>query len=169
MCDYSLHVYSNRLAAEGEELVVHRFGGASLGLASPFDLRPVISASSCCQTANQVKWWSALKEWFIGTQPQSHSDIHTPAVCVPPGARLLLQDIPRALQRELCVAEVEEVRFVEISAQVNTYRDAIRFKNDRQLLLQALREGQRVTVLSLTETRVDERALPELQAAYKAT
>jgi hypothetical protein len=68
------------------------------------------------------------------------------------------------LQRELGIEEVEEVKFVEISAEVNTYRDAIRFKNSRQLLLQALREGQRVTVLSLTPAEVEESVFDELRA-----
>jgi hypothetical protein len=44
---------------------------------------------------------------------------------------------------------MEEVRFVQISAESHTYRDAIRFANGRQAMLQALHEGQRVTVLSL--------------------
>ena len=51
MCDYSLHTYPNRLAADGEDLVVHRFGAGSLGLASPADLAPVISA---CKTAQRT-------------------------------------------------------------------------------------------------------------------
>jgi hypothetical protein len=33
MCDYSLHTFPNRLAADGEDLVVYRFGAESLGLA----------------------------------------------------------------------------------------------------------------------------------------
>ena len=164
MCDYSLHVYPNRLANEGEELVVHRFGGASLGLASPSDLRPVISASSCHAAAKKPWSWTAVKEWFRANGPQWQPDKRTPAVCVPPGARLLLKDIPKGLQRELGVGEVEEVKFVEISAEVNTYRDAIRFKNSRQLLLQALREGQRVTVLSLIPEEVEETAFSEFRA-----
>ena len=63
-------------------------------------------------------------------------------------ARLVLRDIPRSLQRELGVSEMEEVEFIEITAEVNTYRDAVRFHNCRQALLQQLREGQRVKVLS---------------------
>ena len=166
MCDYSLHVYPNRLASEGEELVVHRFGGASLGLASPSDLRPVITASSCDQTA-QKRWsWASLKEWFIANRPQWQPDKRTPAVCVPPGARLILKDIPKGLQRELGVGQVEEVKFVEISAEANTYRDAVRFNNGCQLLLQALREGQRVTVLSLTPAEVEEPAFSDLRATH---
>lgn len=165
MCDYSLHVYPNRLANEGEELIVHRFGGASLGLASPSDLRPVINASSCDATAGKPWSWAAIKEWFRANRPQWQPDKRTPAVCVPPGARLVLKDIPKGLQRELGIGEVEEVKFVEISAEVNTYRDAIRFKNGRQLLLQALREGQRVTVLSLSPAEVEEPYFSELRAS----
>ena len=149
MCDYSLHVYPNRLASDGEQLVVHRFGGASLGLASPSDLRPVVNASSCKATVKKPWSWTAIKEWFIANRPQWQPDQRTPAVCVPPGARLILKDIPKGLQRELGIGEVEEVKFVEISAEVNTYRDAVRFKNCRQALLQQLREGQRVRVLSI--------------------
>ena len=163
MCDYSLHVYPNRLAVDGEELVVHRFGGASLGLASPSDLRPVVNASSCQASVKKPWSWTAIKEWFIANRPQWQPDQGTPAVCVPPGARLILKDIPKGLQRELGIGEVEEVKFVEISAEVNTYRDAIRFKNSRQLLLQALREGQRVTELSLMPEEVEEPVFSELR------
>jgi hypothetical protein len=34
MCDYSLMAIPNRLAASGEELVVHRFEAGTVGLAS---------------------------------------------------------------------------------------------------------------------------------------
>ena len=78
--------------------------------------------------------------------------------------QLLLKDIPKGLQRELGVGQVEEVKFVEISAEVNAYRDAVHFNNSRQLLLQALREGQRVTVLSLTPEEVEETAFSDLRA-----
>jgi hypothetical protein len=145
MCDYSLHTYPNRLATDGEELVVHRFGAGSLGLASPADLAPVISAG---KTAHD-SWWSRAKTWFVGNNPKWEAEKRVPAVCIPPGARLVLRDIPRNLQRELGVGEIEEVQFVETTAEVNTYRDAVRFQNRRQALLQQLREGQRVTVLSI--------------------
>jgi hypothetical protein len=163
MCDYSLHVHPNRLATDGEELVVHRFGGASLGLASPSDLRPIITAASCKPTSKKPWSWTTIKEWLLeGVEGQPNKRIL--AVCVPPGARLLLKDIPKGLQRELEVGEVEEVKFVEISAEVNTYRDAVRFKNSRQLLVQALREGQRVKVLSLTPEEVEGTPFSELRA-----
>jgi hypothetical protein len=130
MCDYSLAHFPNRLAVEGEELVVHRFASGSHGLASPD---------------------RGLKELVVRCS--------TTAVCVPPGARLLLRDIPRPTQVELRVGEVEEVTFVEQSAEAFSYRDAVRFSNGREILLQHLRCGQRVDVLSLSG--VEEEAEPQ--------
>jgi hypothetical protein len=145
MCDYSLHIYPNRLAVDGEELVVHRFGGASLGLAAPADLRAVL----VCNEPDAL--WSRIKLWF---KEQWEPQQQVPAVCVPPGARLMLKDIPKSLQRELSVGEMEEVKFVETTAETNTYRDAVRFANCRQILLQALHEGQVVKVLSLEPAEI---------------
>jgi hypothetical protein len=120
MCDYSLAHLPNRLAVAGEELVVHRFNTGTLGLAPACSgLKPIFSATS------------------------------TPAVCVPPGARLLLQGIPERLQEALNVGSVEKVTFVEQSAEAFRYRDAVRFGNGREILLQQLECGQGVLVLSL--------------------
>jgi hypothetical protein len=44
----------------------------------------------------------------------------------------------------------ESVCFMQTSAEVNTYRDALHFRTGRQVLLQDLREGMRVTVVSLS-------------------
>ena len=121
MCDYSLAHYPNRLAEEGDQLVTCRFSSGTLGLTS--------------QCVN-------LKE-ILGS-------IRTTAVCVPPGARLLLHDIPEHLQRSLRVAEVEEVIFIEQSVEAFTHRDAVRFANGQEVLLQQLRSGQHVDVLSLS-------------------
>jgi len=145
MCDYSLHTYPNRLATDGEELVVHRFGAGSLGLASPRDLAPLVSASRGAHGS----LWSKVKAWFVGCNPKWEAEKRVPAVCIPPGARLVLRNIPKNLQRELGIGKIEEVQFVETTAEVNTYRDAVRFKNRRLALLQQLREGQRVQVLSV--------------------
>ena len=71
-------------------------------------------------------------------------------MCIPPGARLRLQDIPARLQHELNVGPVEDVTFTQITAAVNSYRDAVRFTNGREVRLQELREGQRVMVLDLS-------------------
>ncbi len=119
MCDYSLTGIPNRLAVEGEELVVHRFRTGSLGLASP------------CPSVS--RWWSG-----------------TPAVCVPPGARLMLLDVPKRLRHDLAVGPIEEVTFVQLSATPYQFRDAFRFQNGRAVRLQELSEGMPVRVLRLS-------------------
>ena len=124
MCDYSLAGISNRLAVEGEQLVVHRFSTDSLGLASP------------CPS------------------PLSKG---TPAVCIPPGARLRLRDIPQDLQLRFSLNATEEVIFVQQSAEAYRYRDAVRFQNGREILLQRLVCGQQVEVLSLASGDIAEK------------
>ena len=136
MCDYSLMGVPNRLATEGEELVVHRFSTGSLGLASPSDLRRV---------PHPLQAW--LSGFWLFRAPEEDA---IPAVCIPPGAKLLLQDIPIDLERSLKVGWAEEVTFTQLTATENAYRDAVRFKNGNEIYLQGLREGQRVTVLHLS-------------------
>jgi len=142
MCDYSLFAIPNRLAKEQEDLVAHRFPTGSMGLASPVDLCK--SAQQRREAPGRQGLWSAIKNFF--TMPKMEP---VPAVCIPPGASLRLQDIPMRLQQELGVRAEEDVVFTQTSASVNTYRDAVRFPNGRELNLQELREGQKVKVLSL--------------------
>ncbi len=68
----------------------------------------------------------------------------------------MLQDIPMRLQRDLEIGPAEEVTFTQLTAAVYTYRDAIRFKNGQELLLQRVREGQRVKVLDLSSAEASE-------------
>src|SRR5215469_7929211 len=144
MCDYSLAIFPNRLAVEGEELVVHRFHTGSKGLAKPSDhivaQRPPLAGSSKGS-------WGWLKEIICGSPGCSN----VTAVCVPPGATLLLKNIPGNLQRDWGIAKEECVLFTQISAAENGYRDAVHFLNGRQVLLQNLCEGMVVQVLSLGE------------------
>ena len=144
MCDYSLHAVPNRLAVEGEELVTYRFPTSSIGLASPADLEK----ANCQVNTTGVgrSWWSVLKSWL--NPPPLRID-KIPAVCIPPGARLRMNSIPRELQQELGVGQTEEVTFVELSASAYRYRDGVRFPNGREILLQYLDEGLPVDVLSL--------------------
>jgi hypothetical protein len=141
MCDYSLMAVPNRLAREGEDLVAHRFPTGSLGLASPADLKR--AADPPAPTRKSV--WRTVVEFF--NPPKTEP---VPAVCIPPGARLELQDIPARLQHEMGVCSTEKVTFTQITAAVNSYRDAVRFPNGREVRLQELREGQRVRVLDLS-------------------
>ena len=141
MCDYSLMAVPNRLAQEGEELVAYRFPTGSLGLAAPCDVR----RASAPPPRERKTIWARVAEFF--NPPRTEPVC---AVCIPPGARLRLEDIPVRLQHEYGVSPSEEVTFTQISALANSYRDAVRFTNGREVRLQELREGQRVTVLDLS-------------------
>ena len=125
MCDYSLMAVPNRLAREGEELVSHRFPTGSLGLAVPADVQRTPAPTA------RRSFWAAFKEFF---QPAETAAVC--AVCIPPGARLLLEDIALRLQTELGVRAAEEVTFTQITASAHSYRDAVRFANGREVRLQ---------------------------------
>lgn len=152
MCDYSLMEYQNRLASEGEVLIVHRFNSGSLGLASPQD---------CCRTESKpvqtITFWSSLKEFFSPSVVQSVS-----AVCIPPGASLILHNVPADIQKALSVGPEEEVTFVQLSAAAQTYRDAVRFRAGQTVRLQDLREGQRVEVVDLGNDSLEEPAISDI-------
>jgi hypothetical protein len=143
MCDYSLHAVPNRLAVEGEELITHRFMTGSIGLASPADID---KAKGRDAAAKGKSWWSMLMN-LLNPPPIRLDKI--PAVCIPPGARLRMTDIPHDLQRELNVERTEEVTFVELSASAYRYRDGLRFDSGHEMLLQYLDEGLHMDVLSL--------------------
>ena len=156
MCDYSLMAIPNRLAVSGEELVVHRFEAGAVGLASAFDLR----RSQDYRKTQSHGFWSTLQALLYPSNVQS-----IPAICIPPGARLLVQDIPAKLQRECgFLEEVEEAVFTQITAVVNAFRDAVRFQNGVEVLLQRLNEGQRVRVLDLSSAEEQETVPTERSA-----
>jgi hypothetical protein len=131
--------YPNRLAVEGETLVLHRFRSGSLGLAS---------ARECCAAAQKPAssrtFWGAVKDFFNPPEVRS-----APAVCIPPGARLILHDISTRVQKEFSIGACEEVAFVQLTAMANFYRDGVRFRTGDTLRLQDLLEGQRVDVIDL--------------------
>jgi len=140
MCDYSLMAVPNRLAQEGEELVMHRFPTGSLGLASLADRKRAARP----QTAHRT-FWNVLTFFF--NPPQTDPVC---AVCIPPGARLNVHDLPVRLQRQFGVGSEETVTFTQLSASAYAYRDAVRFSNGGVIRLQDLCEGLRVTVLDLS-------------------
>lgn len=146
MCDYSLHGIKNRLANEGEQLFIHMFHTGSKGLASVTDLRNLDKSAPAgagvwarfkCRVENQLRW-------IIDDMKKA-----LPAVCIPPGARLHVDGIPSRLQRQFGVGPCEEVTFVQLTAEPFRYRDAIRFHNGQEVLLQKLSDGLRMDVLSL--------------------
>jgi hypothetical protein len=139
MCDYSLMGVPNRLAKEGEELIVYSFPTCSKGLTSPAEVALVSPKRKV-----RSLLWEELKSMLRIRQ------MHTVgAVCIPPGARLILRDILSDIQSEFEVHSIEIVTFTQLDLAENRYRDAVRFGNGSELSLQRLANGQRVTVVSL--------------------
>lgn len=101
-----------------------RFPGGSMGLAAP------------CEVRQQAAW----------DRPDAKPLV---AVCIPPGAQLLLEDIPARLRQEFSIGESEFVTFTQLGFEAYTHRDGVRFENGRELLLQRLNENQPVRILSL--------------------
>ncbi len=150
MCDYSLHAIQNRLAVAGEHLRVHRFQTGSIGLAAP---PPEITDST---TEAKEGFWRKI--FRMATEPR----VPECAVCIPPGARLILHDISDRMQRDLRVSCSEEVTFTQLTARENSYRDAVRFSRGETVLLQHLHPGQRVHVISVASSE-DEYPMPVLE------
>jgi hypothetical protein len=121
---------------DGERLVIHQFRTGTVGLAAEADLRP--------QEMPDRGFWRTTLGVAGPTQRQEC------AVCIPPGAKLLLRDIPERIQVQLGVNTEEEVIFTQLTGDTNAYRDAVRFGNGSELLLQRLQPGQRVDVLDLS-------------------
>jgi hypothetical protein len=143
MCDYSLHAHPNRLAAEGETLAVTRFIGGSKGFASVHEIqcRKEIEAAR-----PKFEWsWEWIRSWRQRVAPKEPLT----AVCIPPGAQLLLEGIPQSLRDSLGVSESEHVTFTQLGFDSYAYRDAVRFRNGREILIQRLADDQRAIVLSL--------------------
>src|SRR5579871_2371351 len=122
MCDYSLMNFPNRLAREGEDLVVRRFQTGSKGFVSLAELHPA------CEARARRSFWEALKAFFSPVDP-----FGVPAVCIPPYSRLQVHQISPEMQREYQVSSEEEVQFEQLTAAANTYRDAICFRNGRKV------------------------------------
>jgi len=139
MCDYSLHGIENRLAEEGELLVVHQFCTASKGLTSPEYLKPT----------KQPKGLMAILKKKLAVQPR------VCAVCIPDGAQLVLRGISPALQQAHGLSTTEAVTFRQLSANAATYRDAVEFRNGVKVCLQDMEEGQSVEVLALCSEKAE--------------
>lgn len=145
MCDYSLMAVRNRLAVRGEELVVRRFEIRTMALTSVADAE----AAQLREEPPARTFGERLRRMLFPAEELC------PVVCIPPGARLLLRDIPEKLQRELKLNSPEqEVVFTEL--ETTGYRDAVRFENGAEILLQRLSEGMRVRVLALSSEPYEE-------------
>src|SRR5262249_19431190 len=92
-------------------------------------------ASLAATKAARKGFWTKVKDFLCVPEPEPVC-----AVCIPPGARLELQE-PN---------QPEPVVFMQTTESSNTYRDAVQYDNGKILLLQKLREGLRVKVTDLS-------------------
>ena len=86
------------------------------------------------------------------------------AVCMPAGARLRLEGISDTVQRTFAVGPAEEVVMTRLDVTGHAHRDAFRFANGREVLLQSLNAGvsARLAPRDLEEVLGLREATPEL-------
>ena len=63
------------------------------------------------------------------------------AVCMPACAKLRLEGIGETVQRAFAVGPAEEVVMTRLEVTGHAHRDAVRFANGREVLLQSLNAG----------------------------
>ena len=76
------------------------------------------------------------------------------AVCLPTGARLHLEGISETVQRAFSVAAAEDVTMTRLEITGHAHRDAVRFGNGREVLLQSLNAGVTARLLPRDLERV---------------
>lgn len=79
------------------------------------------------------------------------------AVCVAPDMQLRLQGLPKGVQDRFDVRPEEEVTFVRLDSEPTQYRDAVRFDNGAEVLLQDLGRGITAIVTASLEDRAEHR------------
>jgi hypothetical protein len=126
----SLQGVPERLAIKGEVLISYCFRTGSIGLASPVEF-----------AAARGSAWKRLINRLL------RSD-ETAAVRILPGTRLRVRSVPDDMGWEFGVGAIENVTFVELSAEACRHRHAIRFRNGRHVLLQTFGEGVSFEVLA---------------------
>ena len=68
------------------------------------------------------------------------------AVCMPAGAKLSLEGINETVQRAFSIGPAEEVTMTRLEVTGHAHRDAVRFGNGREVLLQSLNAGVTCTL-----------------------
>lgn len=153
MCDYSLMSLPNRLAVCGEELVAHKFKYGCMGLVSELDGRPAKEIEPA-----KHGFFKKLKQTLFPAVSRQCT-----VVCIPPGAELMVHDIPYQLQVALGLESgTQRVVFTQIGT--TGFRDAIRFHNGFEVLLQNLKEGQRIRILALSREERDHDSVLQSEA-----
>jgi hypothetical protein len=77
------------------------------------------------------------------------------AVCIPADAHLRLEGIGEAVQRTFSVGPIEEVVMTRAEGGPYAHRDAVKFSNGREVLLQTLNAGVTAEVIAFTSDLTD--------------
>jgi hypothetical protein len=157
-CDYSLMGIPNRLAKDGEKLVRCKFLTGAMELAPPADVKQYVES----RPAVRRGFCGSLRGMFSVRERKAVSPVR-----IPPGARLVVQGIPKGIRRSAALGQNATVIFTHLTADANTYRDAIRFEERNEGSLQELGERQRILVLDLASAAPREAEMAE-RGPYRA-
>ena len=77
------------------------------------------------------------------------------AVCIPADARLRLEGIGEAMQQAYAVGPTEEVVMTRVEGGAYAHKDAVKFSNGREVLLQSFNAGVTAEVIAFTSDLTD--------------
>jgi hypothetical protein len=120
-----------------------------MGLVSPVELEKAQGKENVQSKPSDGGYWGPARSPWELSRYRLSDQSSVCAVCVPPGARLILKDISPLMQRDLGLGPEEGGKFIQTSAEAHRHRDAIQFANGLVIPLQHLHQGQRIEILSL--------------------
>ena len=82
------------------------------------------------------------------------------AVCMPADAHLRLEGIGETVQRAFDVGPVEEVVMIRLEVIAHAHRDAVRFANGKEVMLQRLNAGITTKMVSAISDLTDVETRP---------
>ena len=82
------------------------------------------------------------------------------AVCMPADAHLRLEGIAETVQRAFDVGPVEEVVMIRLEVIAHAHRDAVRFANGKEVMLQRLNAGITTEMVSAISDLTDVETRP---------
>ena len=96
-----------------------------------------------------------LRRFASGTMGFTAAKDCETAVCIPADAHLRLEGIGEAVQRTFAVRPIEKVVMTRAEAGPHMHRDAVKFANGREVLLQSLNAGVTAVVTAFTSDLAD--------------
>ena len=150
---YSVLRLSSRLAAEGEELVAHRFRGGSVDMVSRCDFerwRKSVSPAARARSSSGFlqAFLDLWRKFLIGLGfADSGKPEPAPVVGIPSEALLRVLNLPQPWQKQYRLGPSEDALFLESSPLPDQPWRVLCFGNGVLIPVPLLHEGQRVKVL----------------------